>query len=759
MLSFFTKCGKKKKNSTTRGKRLYTDTIRFIISSNQMSADDGNLDKRLEEEIGNLSTRLVTAVNRQVELEETVLHLRKTISELQSKNAVLTKSDENYQLILPKYLKLQEDFKDANIKKEVAENENGRLKSEVDDLTATLFDEANTMVSNASRETHNFKIKNKKLYEEIDEKNIIISNLQDQLQDLKQMFLKMEDKQRVMLSSSHASTPNLEQKGFNLDTKSVDEDYQVQQLSNSLYAPLITSLRFDLNNYNRDFKGFVYALLKPDFTLDSTHLKNHVYFKPIWTDEIESTVMHIPNLPSSTLLNRWQKNKVFWSSLIDGRVSIEPIKGYSEGSSRVVSGGTPVAPELLSIATEEPCAFCGESRAKLLEHCRLHHYKITEVDEVMIACYPLCHYCVVKLRNLCDFFAKLRLIKSNVFKLKQTQLYDDYVHGGSATSGSNFYKRTSSSSSSAMRSIASSSVAAAASDTDLVNGHIFDLKLNEEEESKLIKIYLILAQIRLKIFYSKLGLWENVNHLNDLNIEEIHYETFSCLISDKEERKTASNDYGTTTTTTLHMSTDSTTVRKSIDSSSSAVRKSIDSVAARKSIDLRSTSEPIISEKSVKDEKTNAKPGSSSNNSKNNLVPPSLRTKPESSRLATPEDESDTREFEDASSNFKSEVKESSTSQPDSKLEPNAFKLKLRQGSTLKPSLATSTPEKARPQSELTEAQLFLQKMKTKSNSPDMKNSELKRSKSKSKEFKAKMDKELDQTLEMLAENMEADRN
>ena len=38
-----------------------------------------------------------------------------------------------------------------------------------------------------------FKIKNRKLYEELDEKNIIINDLQEQLQDLKQMFIKMEE--------------------------------------------------------------------------------------------------------------------------------------------------------------------------------------------------------------------------------------------------------------------------------------------------------------------------------------------------------------------------------------------------------------------------------------------------------------------------------------------------------------------------------------------------------------------------------------
>ncbi|KAG5420942.1 SEC2 [Candida metapsilosis] len=712
-------------------------------------AEVENLDKRLEEEIGNLSTRLVTAVNRQVELEETVLQLRKTVSELESRNAILTKSDENYKVILPKYLKLQEDFKEVNIKKEVAENENGRLKDEVEDLSASLFDEANTMVSNASRETYNFKVKNKKLYEEIDEKNIIISNLQDQLQDLKQMFIKMEDKQRVMLSSSHNGTPNLEPKEFNFDNKSIEEDYQTQQLSNTLYAPLITSLRFDLNNYNKEFKGFIYTLIKPEFTLDLTHLKNLAFFKQIWIDEIENTAAHIPNLPSSTLLNRWQKNKVFWSSLIDGRVSIEPIKGYSEGSSKNANDKE-VEPELLTIAIKDPCAFCGESRNKYLEHCRLHHYKIYDVDESLIACYPLCHFCVLKLRNLCDFFAKLRAIKSNVFKLKQTHMFDEYVNRATANSGSNFYKRTSSSSSSAVRSIASSpSATASASDSDLTNGHVFDLKLDDEEESKLIKIYLVLTQIRLKIYYSKLGLRENVNRLNELNIEEIHYEAFSSLIPDKEERDSSSGF-----DTVSRKSFDSTTLRKSMDSSA---RRSFDSVSGKKSIDLKEISEGVDPKAENDVAGTNSSPYSNEVSSTDGAAPspPPTTTKSENSRVSTPEDDSDAHEFEDAKTEWKSQARkeESKTKQEQhDQHELRVPKLRSRQGSHS----SFGTPEKQKPQEEeLTEAQRILQRMKARSNSSELNNIGLNRSKSRSKQFKDKVDNDLDETIKMLEANMD----
>ncbi|KAI5966772.1 SEC2 [Candida pseudojiufengensis] len=573
-----------------------------------------NVEKRLTEEIADLSTRLMTEVNKQVEQEETILNLRKTIQHLKDSNKTLISNDENYKLILPKYLKLQDEFKQINIKKEIAETENKKLSAEVEDLTASLFDEANTMVSNASRETHNFKIKNKKLYEEIDEKNIIISNLQDQLQDLKQMFIKIEDQEKLKLySNSNINTPIIEQENqfekLNLSSPekeqlhskendndddneindkneeqlsrtipndptipvAVDqEDLQLKQITNNLTTSQITSIRFDLNNYNKDFKGFIYTLIKPDFILDQTHLKSLNFYKNIWNNEIENFIEYIPNLPQTSIFNKWQKTKIFWSSLIDGRVKIEPIKGFNENLKNL--NLTILNPEFIKISIKEPCGFCGEIRSNKYEYCRLYHYKIYEIDESLIVSYPLCKFCLIKLRNLCEFFAKIRLLKSNIFKLKQNNQFDEFAYV--PTTASNFYKRANSnpsiknsntftpsvttpnneisnnnttttntnsptnksdklsvpsSSTSQSHQQSTESINSASSSTittnsitnstttpnsDLMNGHIHEIKLDEEEEKKISKIYLIFLIIRLKIYYSKLGI---LNTLNDNN--------------------------------------------------------------------------------------------------------------------------------------------------------------------------------------------------------------------------------------------------
>lgn len=483
------------------------------------------LDDRLAEEVGHLSTKLVTAVNKQVELEETILSLRKTVNALKQENATLVENDRNYRIMLPKYIKLQEDNKESNELRHKAEVENSKLSAEVEDLTASLFNEANNMVSEALRETHNYKVKNRKLKEELDEKDRVIEDLQEQLRDLKEMFVKIENQQRL----SVVNTPRIEQSLFSFDQISTttttvittgndtgnmdssdnpqndgihqngDTFYHWQQIQSIIYSPQVNAIRLDLNNYKQDFKQFVYTLINPNFQFDLIHLKTLPFFKKIWHDELENSLSTIPALPnSSALLNRWQKGKTFWGSMIDGRVSIEPIKGINESFKLTYRGS--IHSNSPPVAIQDPCSFCEEDRTDSLEHCRLYYLKIYEShnNEDLLVSYPLCNYCVIKLRNLCDFFAKLRLIKSNVFKLSAPTM-----------------------------AVPANSSGIHSNSTETI---VIPKEISADEQSKLIKIYIMLILIRVKLFWSKVGFWDNINQLHEINLDEINYEGFSYLI-------------------------------------------------------------------------------------------------------------------------------------------------------------------------------------------------------------------------------------
>ena len=171
--------------------------------------------------------------------------------------------------------------------------------------------------------------------------------------------------------------------------------------------------------------------------------------------------------------------------------------------------------------------FCGEARNDSLEHCRLYHLKLFESNTAnnsgnnltnqdqqgnndnthVIASYPLCNYCLIKLRNLCDFFAKIRLIRSNIFKLKQNDSFDEFIvvpgsfgqfKRSNTISNRNGTYSSSSTSSSSTSSVSSSSATTANGES--LNSTTHNIQLERTEESKLIKLYIMMLLIRSKIF-------------------------------------------------------------------------------------------------------------------------------------------------------------------------------------------------------------------------------------------------------------------
>lgn len=460
-------------------------------------ADEEN-DDRLAAEVAHLSTKLMTEVTKLLQLEEIVLQLRKENHTIKQQLVRLQPLETAQQEWTSRRQELELELKVTGEAKETAEAKNKQLEGEVEDLTASLFDEANKMVSNASRETHNYKVKNGKLQEELEEKNIIIENLQDQLRDLKGLFMRMEDQQR--------STPKLEGEEF-LATP----DEEAVFLNQLMYSPRARAVRFDLQGYQLEFKGFIYQLINPGFAFDLASLKNLKYFRKIWVEEIEPSFPVIPAV-TTNFMNRWSKGKTFWGLLVEGRAIIEPVSGVNETFKLTYKGAksneTPVA-------MKDPCAFCGEAKDDMLEHARLYNLKLygpatetgvsgstTEIAgelHVMLATYPLCNFCLVKLRAICEFFAKLRLIHGNIHKLSQNRLYDDIALV------SNIFKRAE---------------------------ERVSRKTDLEDEPVLVKLYMMLLMVRARIFWSKTGFWDTEEDVECVMLDDTHMDVFQHIVRD-----------------------------------------------------------------------------------------------------------------------------------------------------------------------------------------------------------------------------------
>lgn len=484
-----------------------------------MGDSEADLDDRLTQEVTQLSTRLVTAVAKLLELEERILHLHKENYQLRNKVKTLTETSQKYNELVPKYNDLQKEHKETVRAKEEAESENKKLQGEVEDLTASLFNEANEMVSNASRETYNFKVKNRKLYEEIDEKNIIIESLQDQLKDLKLLFVKMEDQ---LKDQTRTKGKNIAEEEPDQVNTVVNEDKSLkyaQQLKQVVFSPLVLAIRFDLEVYQHEFKVFIYNLIKPEFHFDFTNLKNFKFFRKVWTEELEGSLPNVPNIATSNFMNRWLKGKFFWSLIVEGKVIIAPISGVNEMFKLTYKGGR--SSDEMPVAMKDPCSFCNEARNDVLEHARLYTVKLLNPDpntttsdsnDVLVS-YPCCNFCLIKLRNVCDFFAKLRSIHANVYKLKPNSKYDE-------STAHNFQFRRSFNSPSELDSVKP------------VNDLCSDIRETPEEkaeEYKLMKLYILLQSCRNKIFWSKIGYWDNTTDTDLSDISEIAVDAFKEL--------------------------------------------------------------------------------------------------------------------------------------------------------------------------------------------------------------------------------------
>ncbi|CAN3356423.1 hypothetical protein DICA3_C02894 [Diutina catenulata] len=501
-----------------------------------------SLEDQLTDEITSLSTKLVEAVQKQSEMADAMHHMQREREELRATAAKLRTADDNYRRLLPKYNRALDDVRITREAKAIAEKENTKLKGEVEDLTASLFSEANELVSNASRETYNFKVKNRKLHEELEEKDMIIASLSAQLSDVKEMLYKAEQQQKrnsltrtnsLQRAGSLSRVPSLrgsrvgsqEIRPPSVRNSIVDEPEPElagvtegeppaeddDDLVTLLFSPSARAVRVDLNNYNHDFKGFVYTIIRPEFAYELSNLKTLRFFKRIWAEELETAIAGVPE--QTSIIKNWTRSKNFWNTVCDGRAVIEPVAGVNEQFKLSYRGTAHDHGDTAPKACADPCSFCGERRNDMLEHARLYMLKLLgDTDDAPVAEYPICNFCVFKLRNLCDFFAKLRLIRSNVYKLEPSSKFDEFAH-----SSNNFqFKRAGD---------ASPGTATSTSKT-MVNAYTKRVALPPREEAKLMKMYMVLLQVRNRIFWSKVGVWDIPEDLNDPNIDAIPLDEF-----------------------------------------------------------------------------------------------------------------------------------------------------------------------------------------------------------------------------------------
>lgn len=418
--------------------------------------------------------------------EQELEDLRKSKDTLEAQLASTKKELDRYrseaERLSVKFSALSSDFSEMSQKfttsqrlRVTAETEVSGLRKEIEDLSSALFSEANEMVSTARKSENDYKQKNRHLQNEIEEKDLMIETYKQQLNQLKDILETLDKKSSSNEGNNKQSgtaSPQKNDLGSNTssENESLNNNPDSQEshssnsrsssnndliLSNILYAPPVQSLRYDLELFNffLSFAKHASFLVDSTNTNDYSDIKETRFYKRILHDDIQPT-LRLDTAPGVSFLQK----RSLMSAIVNGRVIIEPISSVNESFKRNSGIASAAAVSSRPIATPDPCSICGEGRNDALEHARLYMLKIyssksqknktkpgsstnlasannnnsssTSVNDIsgsstpissntateFTYTFPLCAYCVFRIRSTCELYAFLRSIKSGVWK-------------------------------------------------------------------------------------------------------------------------------------------------------------------------------------------------------------------------------------------------------------------------------------------------------------------------------------------------------
>ena len=131
-----------------------------------------------------------------------------------------------------------------------------------------------------------------------------------------------------------------------------------------------------------------------DSPISGTPLKETSFYKRALTEDIEPT-LRLDTAPGLS----WLARRTVINSMCEGKLIVEP---------------TPPTARLY----HPPCTLCGEQgRGEL--HARTHRFRTSDSDTAQR--YPLCKYCLGRVRASCDFLGFLRMIKDGYWRTDGAQ--------------------------------------------------------------------------------------------------------------------------------------------------------------------------------------------------------------------------------------------------------------------------------------------------------------------------------------------------
>lgn len=419
--------------------------------------------KRISQQVTAMSTQLIESIRTQSGLEAKLNQMTKKVSFLQKESDKYMTLKQDYEMLQRQLNNTKEQLNTykADLQKEKklrteAESMVKQLEGEVEDLTASLFAEANNMVADARKEKHTTEILNRKLLESVKDKDNALETMKAQLKHLKKYVEKMESESASIYNSNNQrySTVVSDLDSLSLRKTKTENSLQSEFPSSLtvLYSPNVSAIRYDLNLY-QEFLKFIACLSTCKSIRDSSN--DSKLLRRLNNDEI-SPILKIDNAPGISIWNR----KSLLNSMMDGLVVIEPISGvnetyqigyYSPTMNRSVNDNSShlfnYPNDSPPVATHDSCALCGESRDDNVTHARMHTLKVQVRDDsgnlTIQNSYPLCLWCVLRVRQTCDIYAFLRSLKLGTWNLETVTIKDNSVVETTAPINSNKTKGSS----------------------------------------------------------------------------------------------------------------------------------------------------------------------------------------------------------------------------------------------------------------------------------------------------------------------------
>ncbi|KAI1851137.1 hypothetical protein JX265_013255 [Neoarthrinium moseri] len=424
----------------------------------------------LNDEVATLSTKLINAINHQTALDDTLASTRHELEDERTKVRELEEKVARQQELLAGDVWVRRSTVESEKNRLLlrvaeekrqrfeVEKEKKKIEQELENLTTALFEEANKMVISAKEEAQKehdaIQRKNDLLKSQLADTEGLLRSQQEQLAELKLVMEHMTAEHDDHSGTTPSSPGFSKFDSRDDDTHVTDSVSQsgITEPSSPTYPTSLTHLlqpvlRTDLAAYE-DFLALVktskrtssrissgsYSGLNPLLSLASAgSAPSNASTTSLTTAGTASSNVspQTPNTPASAIsagsvatpLPPLKETKFYKRALAEDveptlRLDIAPglswlarrsvLTSMTEGS--LVVEPVPTNNPFAAISKPQfyPCSLCGESR-KETPHLRMHRFRTSEADSAQR--YPLCKYCLNRVRSTCDFLGFLRIVK------------------------------------------------------------------------------------------------------------------------------------------------------------------------------------------------------------------------------------------------------------------------------------------------------------------------------------------------------------